>query len=97
MIAIGAVTAGAGVPGLRPWPEAGGDGTQARKGLRRQAWILTPETGFGKKERGCCAARCKEEPVWDSALEKRRSQRLQKTRDAGALDKERIVPGRGQS
>lgn len=73
---------------------AGGDRTAARRALGQCARIPTPGRGSGKRGRGCRAASREEEQGWGAALEKRRSLRLLKTREAGAADKGRIVPGR---
>lgn len=62
-----------------------------------RAWIPTAERGLWEGGPGCGAAPGAEEQGGGSALEKRRSRRLQKTLDAGAPDKERIVRGRGRA
>ena len=90
-------------PGPEAMAESGPSCTQARTRLWLSA--LDPNSGEGLSERGpgllygqqLGGAQLGLRPGGEKNKKKRRSRRLQKTPDAGAPDKARIVPGRRQS
>lgn len=73
-----------------PQEAMAGSGPRQHTGFQLPSGVLEGAWGFSE-------APCEEEQGWGSAREKRRSQRLQKTLDAGAPDKARIVPRRGRA